>query len=135
MPVKNKQIDPFTNIDYKPVQSASESDQTSSQGGVFLSQLRELNVGQGGDNVFRADSSGFWAGAKTFATAPFSVSMAGVLTASSIIVTGGTIKYGKTSFTDTTHGGYYLGSEGIYFGSAADATKLKYTLATGAFDF
>jgi len=52
-----------------------------------------------------------------------------------ITVTGGTVKYNKTSFTDTTHAGYYLGSEGIYFGAASDISKLKYTIADGSFDF
>jgi len=52
-----------------------------------------------------------------------------------ITVTGGTIKYNKTSFTDSTHAGYYMGSEGIYFGAASDASKLQYNISTGAFDF
>ena len=47
----------------------------------------------------------------------------------------GWIKVGKTSFTDSTNAGYYMGSEGIYFGAASDASKLKYTLADGTFDF
>jgi hypothetical protein len=52
-----------------------------------------------------------------------------------ITLTGGTIKYGKTSFSDSTNAGYYLGVEGAYFGAAADATKLKYTISSGLFDF
>ena len=57
------------------------------------------------------------------------------LTVSSITLTGGTIKYGKTSFSDSTNAGYYVSSEGLYIGAAADATKLKYTLADASFDF
>jgi len=52
-----------------------------------------------------------------------------------LTLSGGTIKYGKTSFTDSTNAGYYIGSAGIYFGAAADASKLKYTIADGSFDF
>ena len=53
----------------------------------------------------------------------------------SITLTGGTVKYGKASFTDSTSAGYYIGAEGVYFGSASDASKLKYNINTGAFDF
>jgi len=51
-----------------------------------------------------------------------------------ITLTGGTIKYGKTSFTDSVHSGYYISADGIYFGSAGDTSRLKYVLASGAFD-
>ena len=135
MPKKDKIIDPFTNIEYKPVQSAAEAESSAGQGGTFLSQLRELSVGQGGSNVFRADSSGFWAGGRTFASAPFSVSMAGALTTSSILITGGTMRYGKTSFTDNAHSGYYFGTEGLYAGKIADATLFKFNIGTGAFEY
>jgi hypothetical protein len=52
-----------------------------------------------------------------------------------LTLTGGTLNYAKTSFTDSTNAGYYISDLGIYIGSASDTTKLKYTLATGAFDF
>lgn len=52
-----------------------------------------------------------------------------------LTIVGGTIKYQKDSFTDDTKSGYYIGSEGLYVGSASDTTKLKYSLDTGAFDF
>ena len=52
----------------------------------------------------------------------------------SITLIGGTIKYGKTSFADTTHAGWYIGSEGLYVGAASDTTILKFTIASGAFD-
>jgi hypothetical protein len=125
-----KIIDPFTNISLIPV----EDNSSETNGSTFLSDLRSLNIGEG-SNVFRADKAGIWLGSDKFSTAPFSVSMAGAVTASSIILTGGTIKYGKTSFSDSTHSGYYISNEGIYFGSALDTTRLKYTLADGTFDF
>jgi len=49
-------------------------------------------------------------------------------------LSGGDISYGKTSFSDSTNAGYFISSDGVYFGAAADATKLKYTLATGTLD-
>lgn len=124
---KNDIIDPFTNIEQLPATIAD-------QGAVFLSNLRELNIGDGGDNVFRADRDGIFLGADNFADAPFKVTMAGAVTAMSIIITGGTIKFGKVSFTDSAHDGYYIGSGGLYFGSVGDATKIKYTIATGLLD-
>lgn len=78
----------------------------------------------------------FWAGS-TFQnrfTAPFMVTQAGDVTATSITISGGVIKYGKTSFTDNTHAGYYISSEGIYIGAVSDNTYMKYTVATAAFD-
>lgn len=50
-----------------------------------------------------------------------------------ITLSGGTLKYGKTSFTDSTNAGYILDSNGVYIGAASDTTYLKYTLGTGAF--
>ncbi len=52
-----------------------------------------------------------------------------------LTLVGGIFNYGKTSFSDSVNAGYYLSSEGWYIGAAADATKLKYTLADGTFDF
>lgn len=51
-----------------------------------------------------------------------------------LTLTGGTINYQKTSFSDSTNAGYYISADGIYFGAAADATYLKYVISTGAFD-
>jgi len=50
-----------------------------------------------------------------------------------LTLTGGSINFGKTSFSDSTNAGYYISSSGVYFGSALDARFLKYTIATGAF--
>jgi len=49
-----------------------------------------------------------------------------------LTLTGGTIKYGKTSFSDSTNAGYIFNSSGSYIGAASDATYIKYTLGTGA---
>jgi hypothetical protein len=62
-----------------------------------------------------------------------------VTTASTLTITGAglvspVIRYGKTSFTDSTNGGYYISSAGIYAGAAADTTLFKYAVATGLID-
>jgi hypothetical protein len=46
-----------------------------------------------------------------------------------ITLSGGILKYGKTSFSDSTNAGYYFGPEGSYQGSASDASYIKYTIA------
>ena len=85
--------------------------------------------------VFILDSRGLMMGSTEFSTAPFSVTYDGLVTASNITLTGGTIRFGKTSFTDSTNAGYYISSEGAYFGAASDASKLKYKVSDGTFDF
>jgi len=87
-----------------------------------------------GDAVCIMDSNGLYVGSATFASAPFRVTMAGAVTASSITLSGGTISYGKTSFTDSTNAGYWLSNEGWYVGAATDTTKFKYSIATGLMD-
>lgn len=48
----------------------------------YLDRVAGMQVGEG-TKVLRADQSGFWLGAATFAAAPFSVDMEGNVTASS----------------------------------------------------
>ncbi len=93
-----------------------------------------LVIGEG-NNVLKADDNGLYLGNKLFANAPFRVDPQGNVVANSLTLVGGSVSYGKTSFTDSTNAGYYLSSGGWYVGAAADATYLKYTLGTGTFDF
>lgn len=67
-----KIIDPFTNIVLNQIQVASPSES------MFLSDIREMNVGDGGSKTFRVDQQGMWLGANKFEDAVFSVTMAGV---------------------------------------------------------
>lgn len=90
--------------------------------------------GGGGDNGMKYDKQGMWFGAKRFADAPFSVDMSGNVVANSLSLVGGVVRSGKTSFTDSTHAGYYISPSGVYFGAASDTTRLKYTIATGVLD-
>lgn len=87
-----------------------------------------------GAKVYGSDSSGIWLGAADFSDAPFSVSMAGSVVANDITLTGGTVKFGKTSFSDTTNAGYHISEDGFYFGSASDTSFIKYNISTGALD-
>ena len=106
--------------------------------GTFRGALSAATIDIGGADAtsFHVDINGnLWSGAATFAAAPFSVSSAGAVIATSITLTGGTINYGKTSFSDSVNAGYYISSSGIYIGSASDVSVLKYTIASGVFDF
>lgn len=80
-----KIVNPFTNIKRALL---SEVDDTSKNGGTYLSDLRELNIGNGGNNVFRADKNGIWLGSDKFSDAPFRVSMSGALIATSATISG-----------------------------------------------
>lgn len=48
---------------------------------------------------------------------------------------GGIMNFGKLSFNDDEHSGYYISNQGIYFGNGAgsDETFLKYVVSTGLF--
>ena len=59
----------------------------------------------------------------------------GKITCKLLEVTSGEIKHNKTSFSDSANEGYWIGNEGVYFGAAADATKFKFTIATGVIEF
>ena len=52
----------------------------------------------------------------------------------SVTLTGGTIKYGKTAFSDTTNAGWIIDPNGIFFGNASDTKHLKYTIGSGVFE-
>ena len=75
-------INPFTNIPYLELPTPDDKKAGSS----FISDVRELQVGQGGAEVFRADRQGIWLGAETFAAAPFKVGMNGVPVVPGLVV-------------------------------------------------
>lgn len=74
-------VDPFENIPEPTLNQPNPSYQTGAQ---QLSNLNTLSVGSG-TQVLRFDKNGIFLGAATFATAPFSVSMGGVITSRSTI--------------------------------------------------
>jgi len=57
----------------------------------------------------------------------------GVAKFQSLTILGGTVNYGKTSLADSTHAGYWISSDGFYFGAVTDASYVKYTISGGAF--
>lgn len=117
-------VNPFTDI-VPPDYAYNAAGQTD---------FEQFSMGGGGANGLKADAQGLWFGSRTFATAPFKVDMSGNMTVASLVITGGTVKYGKTAFSDSVHAGYYIGNEGVYIGGATDATKLKFTVASGLLD-
>ena len=66
-------------------------------------------------------------------TSGWTINANGTAQFSDLTLIGGSIKYLKTSFEDTAKG-YYIGSEGIYFGDDADAKKFKFTISDGTID-
>lgn len=83
---QNTEVYPWTDIPAVPL---PESDPTNR--GQNLKNVREINVGDGGDNVFRMDQQGLWLGHAEYDSAPFRVSMQGAVVAESLTVIGGTI--------------------------------------------
>ncbi len=51
------------------------------------------------------------------------------------LANGGYVNSGKTSFTDSSHNGFWLGVEGLFVGSALDANKLKFNSSTGLLEY
>jgi len=112
-----------------------------------LRSVAALQVGSG-SKAFKSDDSGIWLGAKKFADAPFSVTMAGVVTASGFIVTGGaatdvnnnvtTISGGKittnsitaTQIASSTITGGQIASTTITGGNIATSTITATQIAT-----
>lgn len=73
-------------------------------------------------------STGFVSG-----TTGWRISGDGSIEAKDLALTGGTIKYGKTAFDDTTNAGYWMGATGLHYGE--DATHyFKYTIG-GSLEF
>lgn len=99
--------------------------------GINGAKIENLNVGRLRAGTLSIDtyvqSTGYAAG-----TTGWRIDGAGNAEFSTITLTGGTIRYGKTLFTDSTNAGYFISSSGVYFGSASDTKYLKYTIGTGA---
>lgn len=121
------------NPEYKEETAIDSEKITEVRGTDYLTSTKEITVGSGTTSL-RVNQQGLFLGSEQFSTAPFSVSMAGVVIASSLTLSGGSISYGKTSFTDSANAGYWIDQNGIYFGSASDVTKLKFTVSSGTLD-
>lgn len=111
---KTKIIVPYVNTPYIPL---NEVESTDRKGGQYLTNVKQLSVGFG-SRVFRVDRDGMWAGAETFAAAPWSVDwdgnmVAASLTISGYIPTGGALSdIGAGNITNT-----YIGTNAISTGN------------------
>jgi len=81
----------------------------SSKKGSVVEQFKELYAGAG-ENRLICNQEGFSIGASSFTNAPFSVDWNGNVIATSLVVTGGTIKAGQTAYDTGT--GYWIGTVG-----------------------
>lgn len=81
---QNKIIQPYSSVPYIPFNDVSETERNGAQ---FFSNVKQLSVGFG-SRVFRVDRDGMWAGAETFAAAPWSVDWDGNMIASSLTISG-----------------------------------------------
>lgn len=111
-----------------------ETDQNFGDNGVSGQKVESLSVSKLRAGSLRVDdymqSTGFVTG-----TTGWQIKGDGTAEFVGITLSGGTIKYGKTSFSDSTNAGWILDSSGVYFGAASDTTFLKYTIGTGLLDF
>lgn len=95
---------------------------TLSIGGTFSAGA--IDIGGADATSFHVDASGnMWLGAATFAGAPFTVSNAGVLTATGAIISG------TITATSGTIGGFTIGTD--YFRDAANSFGLASTVTGG----
>lgn len=108
-----------------------QTEQVFTDVGVPGSKIENLTVNKLLAGDIRVDtyiqSTGYVAG-----TTGWRIDGAGNAEFANITLTGGAIRFGKTSFTDSVNAGYSIDSDGIYFGSASDARFLKYNISTGA---
>lgn len=77
-------IKPYSSVPYLPL---NDVELESRHGAQFFSNVKQLSVGFG-SRVFRIDRDGMWAGAETFASAPWSVDWDGNMIANSVSLTG-----------------------------------------------
>jgi len=120
--------------DYMQRSQPQEVPTSADTGGENIDMLKPVKTGQAMENItlntwikstnYQPRSQGF-----------FIDGLTGQAQFSNIIVTGGTMSYNKLNFSDSINAGWYISPDGIYFGAAADTTKLKYTISTGTLAF
>lgn len=120
------EINPFKEQDIlsQPIPDGTES----RFGSDVFKDVKSLQVGVG-SKVLRADKSGLWLGAATFADAPFSVDMDGNVTATSITLTGYIPTGGAASDVNGAGGLDAISNGSTYFRTTAN----QVTGATRAF--
>lgn len=115
-------------IDDKPIFTEEydliEKQAQERRGFSYLKKLKVLIIGSG-DTSFRADKNGIWVGAAKFVDAPFSVTMAGVVVATGLSVSGGTI-------TGSAISGGTIAGAAISAGTIAGTTITGGTIRTSS---
>lgn len=110
-----------------------ETNQVFTDLGLADDKMESLNVSKLRAGSLRVDdyiqSTGFVTG-----TTGWQILGNGNAEFANITLTGGTLKYGKTSFADFTNSGYYISSSGVHIGKDA-STFLTYTISSGALLF
>ena len=109
----------------------------SAAGGTFTGALSGGTISIGsGNSIFKADSNGIYLGNSTFASAPFRVTPAGVLTANNATITGtinatsgtftGTLSSANGTFTGTlVTGSVRVGNEAISSGGSEKGISIQ----------
>lgn len=117
-------LNPFKDQDIE--NKSLPQDDESRYGSDIFNDIKQMQVGNG-SQVFRADQSGIWLGAATFADAPFSVDMQGNVTATSITITGYIPTGGAAADVNSLSGGL----DGISNGSTYFKTTANQVTGAG----
>ena len=97
----------------------------SAAGGTFTGALSGGTISIGsGNSIFKADTTGIWLGDASFASAPFSVTIAGALKATNATISG------NITSTNGSIGGWTIDSNSIYSGTKG--SNGAYTAAAGS---
>ena len=115
------------------VELANQQQVTENKGRLSLPNLSDIQVGRG-TQLFGVDDDGLWLGAAVWASAPFRVSMAGALTATSVTITGMVTTFRQAAIpTSLSAGDIWYDSDDadkMYRAAAAGAT----TIGVGAWE-
>jgi hypothetical protein len=110
------------NIGQIPDVGSSDSIIYSGVAGTPAQDMSFGNITSGsGTNTFGADAStGIWLGAVNFLSAPFRVTRSGVLTASAVNITGGTLTIGSSASIDANGNATFTGLTSLSIKSYTD---------------
>ena len=126
-PTSNTINKPYFDVPFLPFE---DQDQTSRHGAQFFSNVKQLQVGFG-QQVFRVDRDGMWAGAEDFASAPWKVDWDGNMTANSVVL-GGYLKVGEAlGDTQTSIGAGGLSAISANIGNITAGTITGVTITGG----
>jgi len=93
-----------------------------------------IDIGGADATSFHVDVDGnIWSGSYAYATAPFKISSAGAVTASNLVITGGSISVGTSAFHVDTAGNMWWGASTTYAGATikiSSAGSINFTSGT-----